>query len=287
MTKFPATIELFKVPDGRSLAMRRFQPVGEPRGSVVLLHGIISHAGWYTSSAQHLAAQGYEVLALDRRGSGLNMTSRGDVKGWLTWVSDVVAVCEHCRQRGPVVLLGISWGGKLAPVVARKRPDLLTGFGMLCPGIFAYQQPGIAKRAAVAASGKLGVDERRVAIPLQDPRLFTNSPQWQAFVRDDPLTLREITLRFAREDHKLTKFARQSAPFIHMPALLVLAGRDRMVKSLLTRDYFAALASQDKTLLEYHTAAHTLEFEPDPQPFFGDLTAWIDRVTQRRTLPSA
>lgn len=284
MNAIPAKIETFTASDGRSFAMRRFRPQGEPRGNVVLLHGIISHSGWYAVSAQHLAAAGYEVLALDRRGSGLNMDDRGDVDNWRTWVSDVVAVCEQCRQRGPVVLLGISWGGKLAPVVARNRPDLLAGVGMLCPGVFAHQQPGVAKRAAVAASGKLGVDERRVAIPLQDPKLFTNSPQWQEYVRNDPLTLREITLRFAREDHKLTKFARKSAPFIHMPALLVLAGRDRMVKSLVTRDYFSSFASQDKTLLEYHSAAHTLEFEPDPRPFFDDLTAWIDRVTNRGTL---
>src|SRR5690606_14756560 len=106
----------------------------------------------------------------------------------------------------PIVLLGISWGGKLAPVVARDRPDLLAGFGMLCPGIFARQQPGIGKRTAVALSGSIGVHERRVTIPLQDPALFTNSPKWQAYVRNDPLTLRDITMRFAREDHKLTRY---------------------------------------------------------------------------------
>lgn len=282
MSSTPASIETYRAPDGQRLALRHFQPSFEPIASVVLLHGIISHSGWYGASAEYLADRGFDVCALDRRGSGLNMQQRGDVDTWRTWVDDIVAVCEERRQHGPVVLLGISWGGKIAPVVARERPDLLAGFGMLCPGIYAAQQPGIAKRSAMKATGTFGINERRVTIPLEDPALFTNSPKWQEFVRDDPLTLRKITLRFAREDHKLTCFSRQSPRFIRTPALMVLAGRDRMIKNQRTRRYLTELASQDKTLLEYPSAAHTLEFEPDPTVFFDDLADWVARVTRRR-----
>lgn len=267
--------------DGQPLVARQYPITTNPKATVVLLHGIISHSGWYGASAEYLADQGFTVHSLDRRGSGLNVQQRGDIDCWRTWVNDVVGYCESHREHGPVVLLGISWGGKLAPVIARERPDLLAGFGMLCPGLFAKQQPGIAKRSALKASGPLGIDERRVTIPLQDPALFTNSTKWQAYVRDDPLTLREITMRFAREDHKLTRHARQSAKFIRTPALLVLAGQDRMVKNQRTRRYFAQIRSQDKELLEYASAAHTLEFEPDPQPFIADLAGWVERVSQR------
>lgn len=282
MSSQPASIETYTAPNGSKLALRHFEPSFEPLGSVVLLHGIISHSGWYAASAEYLASRGFDVYALDRRGSGLNMNQRGDVDTWRTWVDDIVSVCEQRKKHGPVVLLGISWGGKIAPVIARERPDLLAGFGMLCPGIYAEQQPGLAKRSAMKASGTLGINERRVTIPLEDPALFTNSDKWQKFVRDDPLTLREITLRFAREDHKMTRCSRQSPRFIHTPALLVLAGRDRMVKNPRTRRYLTELASQDKTLLEYQTAAHTLEFEPDPSVFFDDLADWIARVIRRR-----
>lgn len=275
-------IEIYRTRDRRPLALRHFAPAIEPQATVVVLHGIISHSGWYTASANYLANRGFDVYALDRRGSGLNARWRGDVDSWRNWVDDVVAVCETYRKRGPVVLLGISWGGKLAPVVARDRPDLLAGFGMLCPGLYAHQQPGIAKRVAIAASGRLGIHDRRVAIPLEDPALFTESPKWQAYVRDDPLTLRRITLRFAREDHKLTQYGRRSGRYIHTPALLVLAGQDRMVRNRRTRTYLAELASEDKTLLEYETAAHTLEFEPNPEIFFDDVANWVARVSRRR-----
>lgn len=281
MLNLPPQIVSYSAAGGTQLASRHFPAEGPSKATVVLLHGIISHGGWYGSSASYLAKRGFDVHALDRRGSGLNTSERGDVDSWRTWVTDVVQFCESHRTHGPVVLLGISWGGKLAPVVARQRPDLLAGFGMLCPGIFAKQQPGVAKRAALKASGTMGIDLRKVPIPLQDPALFTNSPKWQSYVHNDPLTLREITLRFAREDHKLTRYARQSPRYIRTPALLVLAGQDRMVRNQRTRRYLTQLASQDKTLLEYQSAAHTLEFEPDPEPFYDDLADWIQRITRR------
>lgn len=276
-----APIEMYPVPIGDQLALRHFRPTSKPIASVVLLHGIISHSGWYATSAEFLAEQGFDVYALDRRGSGLNSESRGDVDRWQTWVDDVVAICDRQHRQGPVVLLGISWGGKLAPVITRRRPDLLAGVGMICPGQFAHQQPGAIKRSVLTATGKLGVHERLVDIPLQDPALFTSAPNWQAYIRDDPLTLRQITLRFAREDHKMTCISRQSGPFVHTPTLLVLAGRDRMVKNERTRKYLSTFASADKTVLEYQKAAHTLEFEPEPEPFFEDVAQWIARVVQR------
>ncbi|WP_442482053.1 alpha/beta fold hydrolase [Aeoliella sp. SH292] len=282
MSTLPPQITTCTAPDGRRLALRYFAPQETPRATVVLLHGIVSHSGWYHVSGEYLAERGYDVYALDRRGSGLNMEGRGDVDRWQTWIDDVVAVCETHRQRGPVVLLGISWGGKLAPAVARYRPDLLAGFGMICPGIYARQQPGLAKRLALVASGRLGIHERRVTVPLQNPALFTESPKWQEYIRHDPLTLRQVTMRFAREDHKLTRYARQSPPYIYTPSLLMLAGRDRMVRNRRTLRYLSRIAAEDKTLLEYHSAAHTLEFEPDPLPFFADLADWVARVIERR-----
>jgi len=56
---------------------------------------------------------------------------------------------------------------------------------------------------------------------------------------------------------------------------MILAGQDRIVHNARTRQYFRAIASHDKTLIEYATASHTLEFEPDPSNYFTDLVDWI------------
>jgi alpha-beta hydrolase superfamily lysophospholipase len=59
-----------------------------------------------------------------------------------------------------------------------------------------------------------------------------------------------------------------------MPLLLVLAGRDRIVNNSRTREFFNRTGSRVRTLIEYPDAAHTLEFEPEPEPYFADLASW-------------
>jgi acylglycerol lipase len=271
-----STIETYLTADQRRLALRRYAAAADPLAHVVLLHGIISHSGWYDVSCRDLTQHGFEVHALDRRGSGLNADACGDVDSMAIWISDVLEYLMLLKRAGkPIFLLGVSWGGKLAPAVARARPDLLAGLGMLCPGIYARQQPSWLQRSVLRLSGPLGINRPSVRIPLQAPELFTDSVHWQRYIRHDPLTLRRITLRFARHDLELTHLTRSSAPYLHLPSLLVLAGRDRIVDNRRTQRYFSNFAAVDKTLLQYSGAAHTLEFEADPQPYIDDLAAWL------------
>jgi alpha-beta hydrolase superfamily lysophospholipase len=122
------------------------------------------------------------------------------------------------------------------------------------------------------------LQDRRIAIPLSDPTLFTDAPNWQRYISEDPPTLREITLRFAREDGALTRFARGSAAQLTMPLLMMLAGQDRIIDNRRVREFYDRTPSTRKTLIEYPEARHTLEFEPDPPQYLTDLTGWIDRV---------
>jgi alpha-beta hydrolase superfamily lysophospholipase len=58
----------------------------------------------------------------------------------------------------------------------------------------------------------------------------------------------------------------------------MLAGRDRIVANCRMRAYLSRTSAVHKTLIEYPNAAHTLEFEPDPQAYFADLADWIGRT---------
>jgi alpha-beta hydrolase superfamily lysophospholipase len=113
---------------------------------------------------------------------------------------------------------------------------------------------------------------------LRRPELFTDTPQWQEFIAQDPLALRKLTWRFAQEDRRLTRFARQSASFLHVPTLMMLAGQDRIVDNCRTRRFFEKVAGRNKTLIEFGESAHTLEFERDPTTYFADLTDWFGRT---------
>jgi acylglycerol lipase len=283
----PPRIEFYAARDGRRLAARVWRTEELPRARIVFLHGITSHGGWYGQVAGHLASAGFDVHFLDRRGSGLNAEQPGDVDDWRTWIDDVAAYLDHGLandatrsqpRRFPTVLCGISWGGKLAPAVARRHAALLDAVVLICPGIYSPFLPGLIKRTVLAAPAPNWLQRRHVPIPLRRPELFTDTPYWQEFIAQDPLVLRSVTWRFAQEDRRLTKFARKSAPFLHLPVLMMLAGQDRIVDNNRTRQFFGQVAGPHKTLIEYGAAAHTLEFERNPSAYFADLINWLART---------
>jgi alpha-beta hydrolase superfamily lysophospholipase len=266
-------IEHFALFDGYACAARIWD-VAEPIGRIVCLHGIISHGGWYRSSCRHLAQAGFEVHMLDRRGSGLNLADRGDVDSYQTWLGDVESYLDRLTGELPRIVLGISWGGKLAMAVARHRPGLVDGLGLLCPGLFAKKGATPVQRLALSIAGALRLQSLRVPIPLREAALFTDSPSWQSYIEADPLTLRKITIRFVLADAELSRFAVEAPEQIRMPTLLMLAGRDRIIDNPRVRRFVERIGSECKQVIEYPEATHTLEFEPAPQPFFDDLVRW-------------
>jgi alpha-beta hydrolase superfamily lysophospholipase len=279
-------IERFAASDGYTFAYRRWRAAGTnpPRGYVVGLHGIQSHSGWYADSSRRLAAEGFEVLFLDRRGSGLNEALRGHAPHAERLINDVAQFLTALRRRrdaeaaaAPVVLMSVSWGGKLAAATAVRRPDLVDALALLYPGIFALVRPSWRQEAVIRAVRWFDIKWRRIPIPLNDPELFTADAGWQAFIRRDPLALREATVGFQHANRDLDRIVRDGAGRIRCPVLLMLAGRDRLADNRATARFLEQIPSTDKTLIEYADAVHTLEFEPDREPFLADLLGWLAR----------
>lgn len=277
-----------KADDGYTLRYRRYRPPVEPRAGVVCIHGIQSHAGWYDSSCRHLASQGFDVLFVDRRGSGMNTEDRGHCWGISQLRDDLIRTIEHARQQipgRPIFLVAISWGAKLATVTLKAEPELVDGLALICPGFFATLGPTLRERLAIGGSF-LFRPRRLIRVPLTDPKLFTDSPEWQEFLRQDKRMLRLGTARLLMTSVWLDRALRSAPPAIKLPVVTFLAGRDRIIDNERVRSYVDRFASTDKQVIEYPTAHHTLEFEADPRPFFRDLSDWIGTRADRVGYPS-
>ena len=84
-------------------------------------------------------------------------------------------------------------------------------------------------------------------IPLSDPALFTDSPEGQAFIASDHLGLHAGTAGLLAASFFIDKAVRRIPPKVHQPALLMLAGQDRIVDNALTLAYFERLATPTAT----------------------------------------
>lgn len=271
-------MEFYSAPDGRRLAVRTWRGIEPPRARVVFLHGITSHGGWYMRSCHYLSDCGFDVHFLDRRGSGLNVEHAGDVDRYTTWLTDVTGFLGQLGTERPVVLCGISWGGKLAAAVARFQPGLIRCLVLITPGLYSHFEPNVVQRMALRMPMRQRMQSRKLEIPIQRGSLYTNTQKWREYVDRDPLSLREVTFRFAQADNLLTRYAKQAAPYIHASTLMMLSGRDRIVSNSRCRAYLSRMGAQHKTLIEYPTAVHTLEFESDADRYFADLADWIGRA---------
>jgi alpha-beta hydrolase superfamily lysophospholipase len=219
----------------------------------------------------------------------LNTQNRGHVDNFQVLLDDLVLILSRVRieePRRPVVLIGVSWGGKLAVALAKEHPQFIDALAMICPGLFPVVDPSLLQKIRIALA-RVYYRYRHFRIPLNDPQLFTATPRWLDFLRADALSLHRASAAMLVTSRRLDWFVRNAPERITLPTLLMLAGKDRILDNARTRAYFEAFASQNKRCVEYPNANHTLEFEPDPEPFIHDLTTWLGEVTARLELTRA
>lgn len=125
-------VEFRNTEQGLDLAGMLFVPEGQgPFPAVVIIQGSgtsVRDNGWYLTLTQYLQDQGVLVLLPDKRGSE---KSGGD---WRTasyedLATDTVAAVDYLRRQEQVEVagvgvIGMSQGGRIAPIVANTRLDL-------------------------------------------------------------------------------------------------------------------------------------------------------------------
>jgi predicted alpha/beta-fold hydrolase len=130
--RFPASRREYRVDSSATILAFEHQPDSNPRGQVILLHGLegCSDSGYIRSFAQAALVRGFGVHRLNARscGESENLCETMYHSG-LT--SDPRAVLEQLRRRGhgPAFVIGFSLGGNVALKLAGEleATDLLAG----------------------------------------------------------------------------------------------------------------------------------------------------------------
>jgi predicted alpha/beta hydrolase len=132
------TQQQLPVDGGAQVAVRRYDPAGAPRASIVIGGAMGVRQSFYEPFAQWLAQQGLRVWTFDYRGSG---DSRGDapLRGFkadlFDWARDYEAVIDAAKAElpdGPLYLLGHSLGAQLPGFL--QRPEQVDGLVSIAAG---------------------------------------------------------------------------------------------------------------------------------------------------------
>lgn len=266
---------------GRIRLHYRCWEVAEPRGVVLISHGLAEHSGRYVELAQDFARAGLSTYALDLRGHGRSDGRRGHARRFVRYIHDL----ERFRRRVagvvdevPVVLLGHSLGGL---VVIR----------------YLQEYPAVPLRGAVISAPLLGVamDVPRwkeqlgrflyyavPALPMStglDPAYLSHDPQVVEAYERDPLVHDRITPRAYGEVRREMERAFTHIARIRVPMLFLVPSQDRIARPD-EMQRFARQASRDGADVEVLTYAgmyHEVLNETRRSRVVADVLGWIER----------
>ena len=276
MTALNCSVHEIPSTDGYVLKTRVFEPDKPCAGTIICLHGIQSHSGWYTESSKRLANAGYRVIFPDRRGSGLNEKARGDVTSWRQLITDIEAVHAYFGSPSTVDILAISWGAKLAFLMCAGNYPWISRIVLITPGILPRLDYGFTKKMFVLKNLIFNKGRKFMPIPIPGPEYFSKHKKWQDYIANDKPTLTHCTARFFLNTSKIDRqIAKIKNPFL-IPAFLLLAQNDRIIYNDRTIDFFRKYFVNEKSVIkEYSDCEHTLEFDDDNFTFADDILRFL------------
>ncbi len=172
------------------------------RLSVVMLHGFGMISGCFSSLIRALSGQCH-VLAFDIPGHGGSLDH--PLFGSARKCADAVIAEIEARALGPVTLVGHSFGGAVASLVAIARADIVNRLVLLAPGGFGPEiNAALLRRFALATSQ----EEIRTCLQAMDARGSAASDELVeplAAMRQVPgqtAKLVELSARFLRGDEQ-------------------------------------------------------------------------------------
>lgn len=219
--------------DNVKLRARFYGPADSLRGVVVALHGLETNSKWYAPLAKELAKRGIAVLAIDRRGNGLNANlgqigQMGPRETYQLWLRDIgAAMTFAARFRAPMYLLGNSWGGNpaLAWSDGMPAPKGFRATILLTPGLASYK-PTFWQQLTILVSP----DQALLGTCLSTKDYSERRSTW-ALLEEDPSLTHEVSARFFKQTQQMRQNALGDLSRIRAPLLLILAGKDELMKN--------------------------------------------------------
>jgi alpha-beta hydrolase superfamily lysophospholipase len=252
-------------------------PDTEPRGVVVLSHGLGEHARRYDHVAERFGQAGLVTYALDHRGHGRSGGKRVRVKSIDEYTGDFDTLVKIATTGHPGlkrVVLGHSMGG-----------GIVFAWGVDHPGDFdlmVLSGPAVSAHTGVPAGKALmgkAVGSLLPGLPVEelDANAISRDPEVVAAYNADPLVHHgKIPAGIAKALLKVGETMPQRARQLTAPLLVVHGAEDALVPVGGSELLVDCVGSSDVRLKVYPELYHEVFNEPERDRVLDDVTAWIE-----------
>ncbi|ETA08638.1 MULTISPECIES: alpha/beta hydrolase [Gordonia] len=266
----------FRGPHGQNIVYDVHRPEGDPRGVVVIAHGLAEHGRRYGHVAQRLVDAGYLVAIPDHIGHGRSGGKRMRLRRFAEFTDDLDTVIAHVSDDAlPTFLIGHSMGGCIALDYALDHQEKLDG--LILSGAAVLPGDDLSP-LAVKVAPVLG----RIAPGLPTTALSSSSisrdPAVVADYDADPLVSRgKIPAGLGGAMIATMQSFPERLPSLQLPVLVMHGGADALTDPKGSELVERLAGSEDKTLVIYDDLFHEIFNEPEQDVVLGEVVSWLER----------
>lgn len=228
------------------------------KATVILVHGGFEHFSRYRWFMGVLVKNGYNIISGDLPGHGVNTKSRGDITSFEEYLKTVDHWYEEAAALSlPIILIGHSMGGLIIVRYLQTRVTNIHSVLLSSP-CFGLQEPPEKITYALARMFYRVYPKFRVPVPILFEKMTSNR-EVQIDIKNDPLFVKEVSIRWFIELEKAIKAAFDDIERTNLvPLLLMQAGNDLIVKKEEGKKWFEEYPSIHKIYKEFPHMFHEL-----------------------------
>lgn len=273
-----STTFTWRTKDSLNIHAVNWQPDGDPKAVIALVHGFAEHSERYHHVAEFFANDGYAMVGYDRRGHGKSDGKRGHTTNYEAFLEEIDQLVDYSRKRypgKPIILYGHSMGGNLVlSYVLRRKPEL-KAILVTAPWIRLAFEPS----AALVTIGKL--TRRLMPTFTQNNQLDTKHLSRDVAVGEqyvaDPLVHDKITSTTGIEMLESCDWLLSNAGEIPAPLLVMHGTGDKIISIEGTRD-FLKKSSGNITFKEWEGAYHEIHNEINKEEVLQYALDWMNAI---------
>ncbi len=251
------------------------------RATLVVTHGLGEHSDCYLRLVDGLQKElGPDFLSIycwDLRGHGRSEGKRGVIKEFQNFSDDLVLFIEFLKkevQADNILLSSHSMGGLVTLNTLVEYPQLQVLGSVL-------SSPLLGVAVDVPAFKKTGAKYLAELLPnmtmwneIPNKHLSHEKKILEEFEKD-PLRHDRISPKLYLEMLHYTEKIRKLGHRFLVPMLFQISGKDLVVSSPASQEFFKTLGSKDKTLTIYENSHHEIYNDIERHVCFKEMADWI------------
>ena len=266
-----------------------WRPVAPPnetptqvQGTLLVTHGIAEHSDCYQRFAEDMTAKGWLVFVWDLRGHGRSEGKRGYVNRFQDFSNDLDAAIRYVKAQvmpkdKPLILFGHSMGGLITlQTVLIHSPSQIAALVLSSPALgLSLTVPPLKEKAARFLSDWLP------KLTLYNEINFDDLIRDENLVREykaDPLRHDKISPRLFLGMVDAFTEVNKMATDVHLPVLMQLAGREKVVSTPVAEKFFDQLSSKKKEVYIYADSYHEIYNDLDRNDVLNDLVRFLESL---------